>query len=121
MHDVLSYALTTQTSMLPENVWQCTFSKEFDTNYDNRVLVGIDWTKVQNDGFWGIDFDPYLINAVHKEMCKPHIIEGSIYSKNIKSKKTPESYLWYLMLDTVCQCIWNGQAIIDIKKIEVDE
>ncbi len=68
------------------------FHKKYGTASKNSIKIN--WKKVQDDGFYGINFSKYF-----------------------KSFKNDIDYSWYNSLDATSQCIWNGKAIDDVIKI----
>lgn len=64
----------------------------------------IDWIKVKEDGWSGIEFSPFFS------------LYTKIYYKNReKNLKFLMKYLWYSSLDVSSGCIWNTELIKKIK------
>lgn len=68
------------------------FQRKYIANEKDGYLVY--WNRVQEDGYYGIDFSRYL----YEYRLKP-------------------GYMWYYTLDCASQCIWNTDAIEDIIKL----
>ena len=66
---------------------------------EGKYLI-IDWIKVKEDGWSGIEFSPFF----------------SLYTKiYYKNREKNLKYLWYSSLDVSSGCIWNTELIKKIK------
>lgn len=65
-------------------------------NYYGELTDDINWKKVQDDGYYGIDISPYIFEM-------------------------REQLIWYFGWDCSSQCIWDYRGIKSITKLNTDE
>lgn len=75
------------------------FYKKYSVKKDTYFII--DWNKVQEDGYYGIDFSKYFDD----------------FKNDFKNN---EEYIWYISLDCASQCIWDRRAFEDIQKINTN-